>query len=82
MPETPVPPGDASLRHILLYGDIVLRSEHLTIPHPRMKERAFVLVPLLDISPELKDPLTNTPYRDYLDMLDDQGVNFFTTLEL
>ena len=35
---------------ILLYGDAVLSSENLTIPHPRMHERAFVLEPLVEIA--------------------------------
>jgi 2-amino-4-hydroxy-6-hydroxymethyldihydropteridine diphosphokinase len=35
---------------ILLYGELTVVSEHLTIPHPRMRERAFVLVPLAEIA--------------------------------
>jgi 2-amino-4-hydroxy-6-hydroxymethyldihydropteridine diphosphokinase len=38
---------------ILLYGDEHIDAEGLTIPHPRMQERAFVMVPLLEISPGL-----------------------------
>jgi 2-amino-4-hydroxy-6-hydroxymethyldihydropteridine diphosphokinase len=38
---------------ILLYGELVLDLPDLQIPHPRMQERAFVLKPLLEISPEL-----------------------------
>jgi len=38
---------------ILLYGDLVVDSATLTIPHPRMAERGFVLRPLLDLAPEL-----------------------------
>jgi 2-amino-4-hydroxy-6-hydroxymethyldihydropteridine diphosphokinase len=38
---------------ILLYNDERVDAEGLTIPHPRMRERAFVMVPLLEISPEL-----------------------------
>ena len=38
---------------VLLYGDLQMRSPSLTIPHPRMHERAFVLKPLLEIAPEL-----------------------------
>ncbi|MGB5108715.1 MAG: 2-amino-4-hydroxy-6-hydroxymethyldihydropteridine diphosphokinase [Formosimonas sp.] len=38
---------------ILLYDDIVLHDERLTVPHPRMQERAFVLRPLAEISPDL-----------------------------
>jgi 2-amino-4-hydroxy-6-hydroxymethyldihydropteridine diphosphokinase len=40
---------------VLLYGEAVLSLPALTIPHPRMRERAFVLKPLIEISPHLKD---------------------------
>ena len=39
---------------VLLYGDLTLDLPNLRIPHPRMHERAFVLQPLLEISPELR----------------------------
>ena len=39
---------------IVLYGDIVVRDARLTLPHPRMHERAFVLVPLSEINPDLE----------------------------
>ena len=39
---------------LLLYGDVALSLPALTIPHPRMHERAFVLKPLLEISPGLQ----------------------------
>ena len=38
---------------VLLFGDLTLDSPTLKIPHPRMRERAFVLRPLLEISPQL-----------------------------
>ena len=38
---------------ILLYGELALNLAHLTLPHPRMHERAFVLKPLLEIAPEI-----------------------------
>jgi len=38
---------------VLLFGDLTLDSPTLQIPHPRMRERAFVLKPLLEISPQL-----------------------------
>ncbi|HYD58112.1 MAG TPA: 2-amino-4-hydroxy-6-hydroxymethyldihydropteridine diphosphokinase [Burkholderiales bacterium] len=41
---------------LLLYGDLVLRSERLTLPHPRMRERDFVLIPLREIAPDLELP--------------------------
>jgi 2-amino-4-hydroxy-6-hydroxymethyldihydropteridine diphosphokinase len=42
---------------VLLYGDAELSLPALTIPHPRMHERAFVLKPLIEISPELEERL-------------------------
>ncbi|MES2126477.1 MAG: 2-amino-4-hydroxy-6-hydroxymethyldihydropteridine diphosphokinase, partial [Pseudomonadota bacterium] len=41
---------------ILLYGDETVDLPHLHVPHPRMSERAFVLVPLLEIAPDAAIP--------------------------
>jgi len=41
---------------VLLYGDIQIDTPTLTLPHPRISERAFVLVPLLEIAPGLTLP--------------------------
>lgn len=41
---------------LLLYGDQHLHTERLTLPHPRVTERAFVLLPLLDLQPDLAWP--------------------------
>ena len=38
---------------LLLYGDARIASERLTVPHPRMRERAFVLLPLRELAPSL-----------------------------
>jgi 2-amino-4-hydroxy-6-hydroxymethyldihydropteridine diphosphokinase len=43
---------------IIFYGDVVLETSSLTIPHPRFRTRDFVLQPLADLNPELVDPLT------------------------
>jgi len=42
---------------LLFYADEVLCDDQLTVPHPRLQERDFVLVPLLEIAPELRHPL-------------------------
>ncbi len=39
---------------LLLYGDLTINTPRLTVPHPRMHQRAFVLRPLQDLSPELQ----------------------------
>jgi len=41
---------------LLLYGAAHFQEDHLTLPHPRMTERAFVLLPLIEIAPELTIP--------------------------
>ena len=41
---------------LLLYGDVYLRRPELTLPHPRMREREFVLGPLAEIAPDLEIP--------------------------
>lgn len=41
---------------ILFYGDMIMKTQNLTIPHPRLAERAFVLIPLAEIAPELIHP--------------------------
>ena len=51
---------------ILLYGDAVVRTSKLEIPHPRMAERRFVLAPLADLAPELRHPVTKLRVREML----------------
>jgi 2-amino-4-hydroxy-6-hydroxymethyldihydropteridine diphosphokinase len=41
---------------ILLYGNLAIKESELQIPHPRICERAFVLVPLLELSPKIEIP--------------------------
>lgn len=55
---------------ILLYGDEVSADPELTIPHPLMTERRFVLVPLVEIAPEAVHPLTKRTAKDLLDGLE------------
>jgi 2-amino-4-hydroxy-6-hydroxymethyldihydropteridine diphosphokinase len=49
---------------ILFYGDQVVNTPDLVIPHPRMAERAFVLVPINEIAPELKHPVLNRTMKE------------------
>lgn len=51
---------------ILLYGDKEVHEENLVIPHPRMKERAFVMVPLAEIAPKLVGELSQYTFVDSL----------------
>lgn len=54
---------------ILLYGDEVIHTEELIVPHPYMGERLFVLVPLREISPELVLPDSGTIVGEVLDRI-------------
>ncbi len=58
---------------ILLYGDRTVDRPGLTIPHPRMHERAFVLVPLLALAPEVADPRTGRRLAGVLEELEAGG---------
>lgn len=51
---------------LLLYGDQVWDSPELTIPHPRLHERSFVLIPLVDINPNIVHPLLRRTVQDLL----------------
>ncbi len=51
---------------ILIYGDLNLTSEKLTIPHPRMQEREFVMKPLKEIDPKIQlKPSTSAKNENY-----------------
>jgi 2-amino-4-hydroxy-6-hydroxymethyldihydropteridine diphosphokinase len=54
---------------ILLCGDLVTNTPSLVIPHPRLSERLFVLIPLLELSPRIKDPRTGRGLSDLVPAL-------------
>jgi 2-amino-4-hydroxy-6-hydroxymethyldihydropteridine diphosphokinase len=59
---------------ILFYDDLVLYSPALTIPHPRLHERAFVLLPLMDLDPELVHPIHKKSIREMLASCNLEGI--------
>ena len=58
---------------VLLHGETALHDDRLTLPHPRLKTRAFVLVPLADLAPDLL--LDGEPIRTHLARVDQTGVH-------
>jgi 2-amino-4-hydroxy-6-hydroxymethyldihydropteridine diphosphokinase len=51
---------------IVLYGDETIATPELQIPHPRMTQRRFVLIPLVEIAPELRHPSWNATAKELL----------------
>ena len=60
---------------ILFYDDLVIDTPPLVIPHPRLHERAFVLVPLEDVAPEVVHPVLQRTVSELLTRIDRQGIN-------
>lgn len=70
-----IPKGPRTLDiDIELFGDVCLHEPDLVIPHPQLRYRQFVLIPLLEICPECADPETGEFFRDINSRLPDQGV--------
>lgn len=59
---------------LLLYGDLALSGCALTLPHPRLHERSFVLVPLAEVMPDWVHPRLGTSVRALRDAIGDAGV--------
>jgi 2-amino-4-hydroxy-6-hydroxymethyldihydropteridine diphosphokinase len=60
---------------LLLMGDTVIVGEELTLPHPALVRRRFVLSPLAEIAPQLRHPQRNQTIAELLALLPDEGEN-------
>jgi 2-amino-4-hydroxy-6-hydroxymethyldihydropteridine diphosphokinase len=54
---------------LVLFGDRIVDEPDLVVPHPRFRERRFVLEPLAEIAPEMRDPVTGRTVRELLAFL-------------
>jgi 2-amino-4-hydroxy-6-hydroxymethyldihydropteridine diphosphokinase len=59
---------------ILLYGNFVITTDELEIPHPRYRERRFALAPLAELNPDLRDPVTRKTAAEMLAGLRGQAI--------
>jgi len=62
---------------LIFYDDLVLENAELTIPHAGLADRAFVLVPLADLAPDLIHPVHNKTVREILSGVDVQSVRSY-----
>ena len=58
---------------LLLYGNFQCYTDFLTLPHPRVHKRKFVLVPLAEIAPHLIHPVQNKEIQELLEMVEDNS---------
>jgi 2-amino-4-hydroxy-6-hydroxymethyldihydropteridine diphosphokinase len=65
---------------VLIYGHAVVDTSDLRIPHPRYTERRFVLAPLAELKPGLRDPVTGRTITEMLGALEGQSVRNAGTL--
>lgn len=62
---------------ILFYDDRVLNTTPLVIPHPRLEERGFVLLPLMDLDPDLVHPVSKKSVREMVALCNLDGIEKF-----
>jgi len=64
---------------ILFYNNKIVDRRKLKIPHPRLAERAFVLVPLADLAPQLRHPVSHKTVSEMLSQVDSTGIQRYST---
>ena len=62
---------------ILFYDDLILDTPSLILPHPHLHERGFVLLPLMDIDPDLVHPVNKKSIREMVSLSDVRGIERF-----
>lgn len=66
---------------IELFGNETISTPNLEIPHPRLQERQFILIPLLDVLKDSADIPSRSVFENYLKHLPDQGVQLYERIE-
>jgi 2-amino-4-hydroxy-6-hydroxymethyldihydropteridine diphosphokinase len=62
---------------ILFYDELILNTRSLVIPHPRLQERGFVLLPLMDLDPDLTHPVSKKSVREMMTGCNVEGIKKF-----
>jgi 2-amino-4-hydroxy-6-hydroxymethyldihydropteridine diphosphokinase len=67
---------------LLLYDELRMKTPYLELPHPGIAERAFVLMPLVELEPGLVDALSGQSYARLLELLPEQGIYLYRQARL
>jgi len=59
---------------ILFFGDLIIQNEKMTVPHKDLQNRDFVLVPLLDLDPDIEHPVLKKKLKSFLSHLKDKYI--------